>query len=336
MLEVPDLDHEWLALGVDPDGVLSQGPLDPPHDDPVLFPHLGAAQHRLAKVVIDCGVRAAGCGSGERNRCCHRPRAAHEQFGARAEEGSLPGAEAEAEAGREEIAEGAEQRTRIMGCGGLDRQLAREHDLLDVRGADALDRRGHDPLVALRGVAAEDPSGRTRVRVGGRENGRAQSPDPAGGALHQAVRVRPRLEEDRCGQEGALGSAGDRDLGQDRERGRKRRPERIRPTPMGEREPRGPDRPGARRQLARLLRLPVMDRTGAPLRQVREAVLSPADHGRGCTDSGDSEAAIRLLPAEPAVRRQPRPHGERRRVHVGVDLDRRRDEASGTIEIGAG
>ena len=57
---LPTLTTNGWPSAVDPDGVRAQRPLDPPHDDPVLVADLGAAQHRLAEVVVDCGVRAAG------------------------------------------------------------------------------------------------------------------------------------------------------------------------------------------------------------------------------------------------------------------------------------
>src|SRR4051794_17066278 len=73
MLEVADLDDERLALGVDPDRVRAEGPLDAPHDDPMLISDLRAAQHRLPEVVIDGGVRAARGGPRERDGGGHRP-----------------------------------------------------------------------------------------------------------------------------------------------------------------------------------------------------------------------------------------------------------------------
>ena len=63
---------------------------------------------------------------------------------------ALGRADAEAEAGRKQLPQGAEDGRGIVRGGRLDRDLAREHDLVELAGADPLGRLGDDLLVVAR------------------------------------------------------------------------------------------------------------------------------------------------------------------------------------------
>jgi hypothetical protein len=227
VLEVADLDDERLALGVDPDGVRAESALDASHDDPVLVEDLWAAQHRLAEVIVDRGVRATrGCPS-ERDRRRHRARAPHQQLWARPDECRLWRPEAEAEAGRKELAKGAEQARGIVRGRRLDGELAGEDHLFDRRGADPLHSRCHDSLVPVGWIPPEYPRGGARVRVCRRQRGSAQGTETAGGAVQKVIGSATRLEIGGSRQEGPFGAADDRHFGQDGERRRQRGPDRC-------------------------------------------------------------------------------------------------------------
>src|SRR3954469_6157999 len=94
--------------------------------------------------VRDGGVGASAGRAGEGDGGDAGAGAPDQQLGAGPDEGGLRGAAAEAEAGGELLAHGAEDRSGIMGGGGGDDDLAGEHDLGELAGGDpgcgALDR----------------------------------------------------------------------------------------------------------------------------------------------------------------------------------------------------
>ena len=208
-----------------------------------------------------------------------------------------------------------------MGGRCLDGQLAGEHHLLDRGRADALDGGGDDPLVALRRIAAEDPSGPARMRVGRRQDRGAQRaravPDARLIRSSGSIPGSRKIDAVRKAPSGprAIG-----DLRQHCQRRRKRGPERVR-SAAGRTRSRWPRRPAPAGSSAGSSQPIWVAERSAP--QVREAVL-PCCHLGGRPDSGEGEAAIRLLQQNQrsVASREPRrsPPGH---MVVGTDLGRR-------------
>ncbi len=90
-------------------------------------------------MVVDRRVGAPASRAGERHGLGARPAPADEELGARADERRLRGADAEAVARGKELAERAEERCRVVRSRRLGAHLARQDDLLELAGADALD-----------------------------------------------------------------------------------------------------------------------------------------------------------------------------------------------------
>ena len=249
VLDVGDLDHRGLGVGLDPDRARRELALDPPGDDLVLVAVLG----RCAAAARRGGRRRRGrrCGGSSRRARRWRRR---RRGGGRSSSGLAPrkapsgDADAEAEAGREQLAQGAEDGRRIVRGRRLDRDLAREHDLLELAGADPLDRRGdRAPRSAPGGGDARDRASR---RAG---SGRASA---AAASRSEASR---RSRRARIGSRSAP-PADDRAQRSARS-GRRRAAARARAAPAapagttttdgreppsgGEREAAGPDRAGA-------------------------------------------------------------------------------------------
>jgi hypothetical protein len=122
----------------------------------------------------------------------------------------------------------------------------------------------------------------------------------------ESLGVRPRTDDGIDGQEGTLGAAADRELRQDQRPRRERGPGRGGAPGRGEGEATEPDRPGARRQPARLVDDRVAACSQALAGDVGKAGLSPRGGLMGDPEPRQREATIRLLPAEPAIRRQSR------------------------------
>ena len=98
----------------------------------MLTAFLVRAQELFAQVVVDRRIRAAPGGGREGDGRRSGPAAADEELRAGAAKGTLGRAHAEAEAGREELPQGAVEGGRIM-CGGcIDGHLASEDGLLEL------------------------------------------------------------------------------------------------------------------------------------------------------------------------------------------------------------
>jgi hypothetical protein len=156
MLDVRDPDDMRLGVGMRPHGVRSQHPLDAPNDDLVLLAHLGAAEHSLTEVIVHRGIGAPSRRARQRHRRRDRARAADEKLRTGTDEGRLRSPDAKAEAGWKELPEGAEQSCGVVRCGGLDQDLARQHDLVELSSLDPLHRLGDEPFVAVWGVTTGD------------------------------------------------------------------------------------------------------------------------------------------------------------------------------------
>ena len=154
--------------------------LDAPRHDRLLLALLGAARELLAQVVVDRGVGAAAGGPGQRHALGPRALAAHQQLRARSQEGQLRRADAEAVAGREHLAQAAEDRRRVERRGRVHPHLAGEHDLLELARSDPLHRRGPPPPRSGRAAAprprASAPPGRGRAAASARAPARRAGP----------------------------------------------------------------------------------------------------------------------------------------------------------------
>ena len=248
MLDVGDLDHLRLGGRLDPDRVRAQGADDALGDDPLLTAVLVAAQQLLAEVVVDRRVGAAPDRAGQGHARDARPRAAHEQLRAGAEEGRLGRAAAEAEAGGELLAHGAEEGGRVVGRGRADDHLAGEDDLAHLPRPDPLGRGGDHRFEVAGRADAADRGLRGRVRVEHRQPLALAQPRQPG--LQRRAPCRGVLAGADHGVDGQVrGSvaAADRDLRQGKHRRRQRRPRRRAGALGVEGESPGPDGPGARR-----------------------------------------------------------------------------------------
>ena len=191
VLDVRHLDDLRLGRRLDPDRVRAQGADDPLGDDPLLAAVLVAAQQLLAEVVVDGGVGAAPGRAGEGDGRDAGAGAAHQQLRAGADEGRLGRAAAEAEAGRELLAHGAEEGRRVVGGAGADDDLAGEHDLAHLPRADPGCRRGDRRLRSRR---AGGRCGSRRARSGA---GRASAAAPRRAGRRAAPRARAHVSRRR-------------------------------------------------------------------------------------------------------------------------------------------
>ena len=322
MLDVRDLDDARLVGGLDPDGVRAQRALDPPRDDPVLGAVLVGAQELLAEVIVDAGVGAAPRRARERDRRGDGAAAADEQLGAGADERRLRRADAEAEAGREELAQGAVERRRDRAPPALDLDLAREDHLLELAGSDPLHGALDRPLVVAPG--GRDAAHRVRPVGLGSSGGSGCSRSPAS-------RARSR-DATSSGPARGWTTAADGEVAFARRRARSRaraehqcrgqRGPMCAPRRGVEREAADPDRPGARREALGLVREPVSGRLGAVSETTSPKRPVPRDTTSCAAQAREREAvAVRLLPAEPAIARHAGGEGQLR-------SDRRRRSAS--------
>ena len=141
--------------------------------------------------------------------------------------------DAEAEARREDLPQGVEHRRRIVGRRRFDRDLAGEHDLLELAGVGSARVAGGDRLlVATRRRDARDPGRTLRRRVESSAAARStQRREPALEPLAGGSRIGARLEHRVERQPGLPPRAQQRELGQHQQRGRERRPMRAREPP---------------------------------------------------------------------------------------------------------
>ena len=163
---------------------------DAPGDDRLLLAVLVGAQQLLAEVVVDGGVGAAPRRAGQRERPGAQAVAADEQLGAGGDERALPAPGAEGEARREGLAQDAEHRRRVVRARRVDLHLAREDDLVQRSGADALDGSRDRGLVVLGRHRADHAIAPGRGGVEQRQRRAAQRL----GALEQPAR---RARRDR-------------------------------------------------------------------------------------------------------------------------------------------
>ena len=328
MLDVGDLDHRGIGVDLDPDRPRSELALDPPGDDLVLAQILGRVQQLLPEVVVDGGIGAAADRAGERYGGDTGAAAAEQELGAGAEEGALGGSDAEAEAGREQVAQGAEGDRRIVRGRSLDRDLAREHDLLELAGADSLDRPGDPALVGARRGDARDRGLAARARVEHRQRLLADRGDPATEAREDRLAIGATGRDRVHGQPGPAAGSQQGELGQHQQARRERRPGRPRAAVRGEREAPGPDRAGAGGESLGLVGEPPAHHPRGLAGDVVEAAGPARDRLVGRAQGREREpVAVRLLPAEPAVVGHPRGEGGGRRIG-DVDLGRDRDQVA--------
>ena len=205
--------------------------------------------------------------------------------------------------------------------------LAGQDDLADLAVADPRDRLRDDRLVALGRMAAGDRGRRAGARVGWGQRRLGDRGQPPASARQHGLWVGTRLEAGRDRQEASPGAASERELGQHGERRRQRGPDRLGSPIGGEGEARGPNRSGPGGQPRGLRGQAALRGANASGCDVGEAVLPPAHHLQRRAERSDSEAVLRLLPAEPAIARPARAEGDRGGVERWVDLDGDRDEA---------
>jgi hypothetical protein len=212
VLDVLHLDQHRLFRGGDPHAHRFERPLDTPLDDRLLLAVLDAVQQLLAQVVVDGGVGAAPGGPRQRHRLGARAVAAHEQLGAGPHERQLGGADAPAEAGREGLPQGAEHGGGIVRRGGVRTHLAREDDLLELPGADALHRALDGLLVVRRRRGAGHSGGLDRVRVEQGHGRRLELARPRKRILHEGVRRLVAVGNQGYGQARLASVASERNL----------------------------------------------------------------------------------------------------------------------------
>ena len=161
-------------------------------DDPVLDAVLVAA----AGAARRGGRRPPGrrCGASNRRArpCDPGPAAAHEQLRAGAQEGGLGRADAEAEARREQLAQGAEHGRRVVCAAPRPRPRARAPPCRAHRRGCARRRAATALSKSLGGSDARDPRAAGRARVEHRQRLVAQRAQPALEAVAHGGRDRPR------------------------------------------------------------------------------------------------------------------------------------------------
>ena len=313
VLDVRHLDHLRLVAGLHPDRARSELAGDPPGDDPVLDPVLFALHQLLGEVIVDRGIGAAPGRAGE----CHGGDAgattAHEQLGARAEKRRLGRADAEAKARREELAQSAEHAAGSWPRS-LDRDLARQHDLVQLASADPRNAGGNRVLEVTRRQDARNPAVSRRARVEHRQRLVAQRAP----AVARAVRARRR----RCPPAIAVTvrnvsppAAHEAQLREHQQRRRKRRPRSAAAAVRREREAACPDR--ARRRPAPVAAPDRAAHDRAHLAPVARSASPARDRPRGRTRARpartrrDRAAPSRTNGRWPAARRRRRASGRR-------------------------
>ena len=153
------------GLGGHPQRVLAQGAGEAPDDDRVLLAVLARPQQPLAEVRVDGRVGAARRRAGQRERRGPHPLAADQQLGARGDERAVATTDAEDEAGREALAQDAEDRGGVVVARRVHLHFAGEHDLVQRPRPDALDAARDGALVVLGRHRALDRERADRVRI---------------------------------------------------------------------------------------------------------------------------------------------------------------------------
>ena len=260
-------------------------------------------------MVVDRRIGAAAGRAGERDRLRPRPAPSDEELGARADERRLGRADAEAVARGKELAQRAEERGRDRAPAAPRRAPRAPGRPSGARRRGCARRRGRprrsyaDGSAALcdthladrRGVEHRKRLVGERGEAGAKRRERARPDRLPGASIAAAVRkVRSAV-------------ARDRELGQDEQRRRKRRPVRRAAAVLGESEASDPHRPRAGGQARRLVRR--CDRAGRRRSPRERSAKRPGparDRLGSGAEAGEREPAIGLLPGEPAVRGQPR------------------------------
>ena len=296
-------------------------------DDLLLLAVLLRAHQLLAEVVVDRRVGGAAGRAGERDGRGAQALAAHEQLRRRGDERGVAAARAEHVAGLESGAQDAEDRCRVVVGRRVHRDLAGEHDLPEVAGADPLDGARDGGLEVLGWRDRGDPEAPGRRRVHQRQRGVAQ----LGGAL-----LEPRRQllghvvgrRDRGEREPHVGAAA-RERRPPARSGRRRRsppsaaPRRRRRRTRSRRPPR------ARRPAGRPARRPPPRRRAraTPSRRRRSAAgRSPRCAWTQPSAASAAPGAVGLLEAEPRLPRPPRRERDRARVDGRRDRHGDRDQ----------
>ena len=275
-------------------------------------------------MVVDGRVGAAPRRTGERDGLGALAVAADEQLGAGADEGELRRADAPAVAGGEDLAQGAEDGPRVVGRRRVRAHLAGQHDLLELTGADPLDRALDGVLVVRGRRGARHAGALDRVRIQEGHRHRVQLPEPRERPLHDVPGVvvgeDPRTE--RHPRRAVL--ARERDLRQHERRRLERRPLGRAPAVVGEGKATDEYRPRGRRP-ARIVRRVVAHDTPAELprpgRRLREAARSGRLDDGGLAERGEREAApLGLLETREAIVRPPGAQHRRAQVELGGNL----------------
>ena len=318
VLDVGDLDQARLGRGLDPDRMGAQPADDPPGDDLVLGAVLGALQQLLADVVVDRGVGAAPRRAGQGDRRGARPRAANQQLRAGADEGPLRAS-----------------RSRSRSRPGTAPASPRRPPRRRRRRAPAPAPRGRGrPSPARRlGSAPRPPTPRSRSRSAdarsrsrcargapGRASAATVSRDagePRPQPLEHAIGVDTRAAQRVEGEVRPVAVAPQRQLRQHHQGGRKRGPVRTRPRRRRRRRSRR-SRPARPRRAGPPPRSRFGRARSPGSRSATSAKRSGPRETTSCAaaDRRQREAAVGLLPAEPAVAGEP--GGERDRA--GIEL----------------
>ena len=289
-------------------------------------------QQLLAEVVVHGRVGAAAGGAGERHRLGAGAVAAHQQLGARADEGELGGADAPAEAGREGVAQRPEHGGGVVRRGRVCAHLARQHDLLELARRRCARRRARPPARSARAARRWRPWSRwTGIGIDQRHRGRARA--RRRGASTRSVR---RAATRHRRQPGTPSCAPRRGGGPARPRGAPARPgasedhSGVRAAVLGEGEapdehgPGGAGRSGVAGRRRRRARVPRSRARTATSRKRPGAARLERDRA---AQPGEHEAvAVGLLEAEEAVVGALRAQDGRREVELGRERDRDRRE----------
>ena len=327
MLDVLDLDESRLVGGGDPEAHGRQRSLDARADDRLLLALLRAVQQLLPEVVVDRGVRGAARRTRQRHSLRPGAIAPNEQLRRRADERPVAGAHAVREARREDLAQGAEDRRRVVRVGGVHSHLTRQHDLLHVASLDQLHRPAHRALVVLGRRSSRDPRRLDWMRIDQRHRCGLE----AGQASLQAVDVHgracvARTHRRRQRQPGAFAAAQDRELRQHQLHGVEPVPLRRLPTRFGERAAAAENRPRTGGQTDQVVPdLGIAQQRTRLLRRVAEALRAAGRDPAGDAETRQRMAVpIRLLHAEPPLEPS-RAEYCRRQIQRGIDLERGRD-----------
>ena len=246
MLDVGHPDEHRLGRGGHPHGVRPQPAGDPAGDDRVLVAVLVGAQQLLAEVVVDGGVGAAPGRARERHRAGALALAADQQLRGGADERRVAPSDGVDERGVKRLAQQAEDGRRIVRPGGVHVDLAGQHDLLQLAGADPLGGARHRLLEVGGRHRAHHLVGARGSGIEQRQRRLAQLGQPPLHARHGPGLgvVGGDVEVDR--QPGRPAAPRQRYLGDDQRSRRKAAPDRRSTTVGGEREAAQRHQPGGR------------------------------------------------------------------------------------------